>query len=179
MKKRLVLIMILIGLLAFGIGMGTYAWFTSSVTSTNNVFKTGTLKIKNPGNGVFASGILNVNNIYPGWIGQKDITITNAGTLDFKFKLYNITLKSPDNSSDNILYSGEYGLRVSFDNKTWYKVNEIKNYEFGEITTDQGTKTITVYYKLPKAAGNDYQGKSVTLEFNFVATQTENKGWSE
>ncbi|KGG79949.1 hypothetical protein Y919_09060 [Caloranaerobacter azorensis H53214] len=178
MKKRLILIVTLIGLLAFGIGMGTYAWFTSSVVSTDNVFKTGTLKIKNPGNGVFATGILDVKNIYPGWVGEKSITIENAGTLDFKFKLVNITLKS---SSDNngILYNGNPSLEISFDNQKWYRVSEIKDYEFGQITTDQGKKTINVYYKLPSDAGNSYQGKSATLEFNFVATQVENTSWSE
>lgn len=178
MKKRLVLIMILIGLLAFGIGMGTYAWFTSSVTSTNNVFKTGKLEIKNPGNGVFASGILNVDNIYPGWTGQKNITITNAGTLAFKFKLKDITLKSSSNEGE-ILYNGANGLRVSFDDQKWYKVKDITNYVFDKQINKGESKTITVYYKLPKAAGNAYQGKSVTLEFNFEATQIENTGWSE
>ncbi|KPU27473.1 hypothetical protein TR13x_05235 [Caloranaerobacter sp. TR13] len=178
MKKRLVLIMILIGLLAFGVGMGTYAWFTSSVTTTNNVFKTGILRIKNPGNGVFASGILNVDNIYPGWEGSKKITITNDGTLAFKFKLKDITLKS-QNDEGKILYNGTNGLRVSFDKQNWYRVKDITNYVFSGQINKGKSKTITVYYKLPKEAGNGYQGKSVTLEFNFVATQTENKGWSE
>lgn len=178
MKKRLVLIILLIGLLAFGIGMGTYAWFTSIVTSTDNVFKTGTLVIKNPGNGVFAKGILDVKNIYPGWSRSAQITIENAGTLDFKFKLSSIILQS-SNDDDGILYNGAHGLEISFDNQKWYKVNEITNYVFDGQIDSKGKRDINIYYKLPKAAGNEYQGKSVTLEFNFVATQTENTGWSE
>lgn len=178
MKKRMILALMLIGLLAFGAGLGTYAWFTSQATSTDNVFQTGTLKIENPGDGIFASGILEVDNIYPSWTGSKDIIITNSGSLDFIFRLNNITLKA---STDNagMLFNGEHGLEISFDGEEWFKAKEVLNYEFGEITTEEGTEKITVHYRLPEEAGNNYQGIAATLEFNFFATQVNNTDWEE
>ncbi len=178
MSKKALLSLLLIGVLAFGAGLGTYAWFTSQATSTDNVFETGTLVIDNPGNGEFTSGILAVDNIYPSWTGNKTITITNSGSLDFQFRLNNITLKG-SNDDAGILYNGSNGLEVSFDNATWYKANAVSNIVFGTITATEDTQNITVYYRLPSAANNDYQGKTAELEFNFLATQVGNDTWAE
>lgn len=85
MKKRLVLTLMLIGLLAFGAGLGTYAWFTSTATSTDNVFETGTLNLDvNNNNGEpFALNLGTINNMQPGDLTDEvSVNIKNDGSLD-------------------------------------------------------------------------------------------------
>jgi len=179
MSKKALLSLVLVGVMALGLGIGSYAWFTSEATSTDNIFKTGTLEISDLDSGELVEGVLNVENIYPTWTGHKTITITNSGSLDFKFGLKNIELQS-SNDDNGILFSGDNGLEISFDNENWYKVNNITNLMLGQITVEEETKDITVYYRLPKEANDDYQGKEATLQFNFYATQTNNDEiWSD
>lgn len=91
MKKRMILSYILIVALMFGAGMGTFAWFTSSVKSTNNVFATGSLTLGLSGQtteskpfsfgGYVAPGdIVTVDN--SGESGMSEIIIENTGSLD-------------------------------------------------------------------------------------------------
>lgn len=85
MKKRLVLALLLVGLLAFGAGIGTYAWFTSTATSTNNEFVTGTLKLDINGEGdeEFNLDLGPIGNLAPGEkTDEVSIEIKNDGSLD-------------------------------------------------------------------------------------------------
>lgn len=184
MKKKAIISLVLVAMLAFGIGAGSFAWFTSTATSANNVFAAGTLEIANPGDGVFSIGVAEVNNIYPTWTGSQTITVKNTGSLDFMYRLANITLKSfsaKNGVAQDILFNGTNGLEVSFDNTNWVKANAVANKDFGTIAanaTKDNTATFTIYYRLPQDANNDYQGASATLNFNFLATQTQNTGWA-
>ncbi|MTI48865.1 MAG: hypothetical protein FH761_13555 [Firmicutes bacterium] len=88
MTKKALLSITLIGLLAFGVGMGTYAWFTSQATSSNNSFATGTLALATAGEGSINID-LNTANLQPGDILTGDdttefasITIENDGSLN-------------------------------------------------------------------------------------------------
>lgn len=179
MNRKIFISLLLIGVLAFGAGLGTFAWFTSTATSANNIFETGTLVIKPLDDNVFASGITSINNIYPGWSGSKTVTITNTGSLNFMYRLENIELTG-SNDTAGILYNGADGLLVSFDNTNYVLAKNLSNYNFPELaanSTKDATQTITVYFKLPESANNDYQGKTATLKFNFFATQTTNTSW--
>lgn len=185
MKKRLVLILMLIGLLAFGAGLGTYAWFTSSATSENNVFETGTLEIGGIGNSEFTTNLNNGNNIYPGWEAGKKITVTNTGSLDLMYRIKDIEYVS----GSKILFDGKYKednnnrqdwnyLQVSFgDDENWYYINQLKNYYIGKIYTDNRDGNFYIKFRLPEKADNKYQGKNVTLKFNLEATQIGNTSW--
>lgn len=91
MNKKSVLSLVLAGSLAFGAGMGSYAWFTSTATSTANTFQAGTIIVdannssKNSGSFDIA---LKTNNIQPGEVlttgdgGYSTITVKNTGTLN-------------------------------------------------------------------------------------------------
>lgn len=169
MTRNIFISLVLIGLLAFGIGFGTFAWFTSQATSDNNTFTSGTLVIDSPGR---LTADLDVYNIYPGWSKSKTITVHNSGSLDFKYRM------SVKALPDNKLYDGPTPLMVKINNGDFKEIDELGNVELGTIAAGQdGTFTIT--FKLPEAANNDYQEASGTFTFVFDATQTANPGWNE
>lgn len=182
MRMKVLISLILIAAMAFGIGAGSYAWFTSSATSTNNVFATGTLELDGIEDEIFTEGVLDVDNIYPSWSSYKDITVINNGTLDFMYRLTSIDLEASSAKhgiDQDILYSGKNGLEVSFDGNNWMKVNDAKNVYLGVIPAEENNnqRTFRIHYRLPWQANDDYQGATATLKFNFLATQLENEEW--
>lgn len=169
MRRNIIISLVLIGLLAFGIGFGTFAYFTSQATSTNNTFTAGTMTIDSPGT---LTANLAVGNIYPGWSTSKTITVHNSGSLDFKYRI------SVQALTGNILYDGATPLQVSINGGTFKDIDELGNVELGTIAAGQDG-TFTIAFKLPEAADNSYQGASGTFTFVFDATQTTNPGWNE
>ncbi|EOD01702.1 TasA family protein [Caldisalinibacter kiritimatiensis] len=170
MKKRMILSLVLVGLLAFGVGMGTFAWFTSQATSENNVFETGTLVIDDPG---ALTANMTVDNIYPSWVSEeKTITVHNSGSLDFKYRM------SVEALTDNILYDGDTPLQISVNGADFVDINQLAYVDLGEIAAGSDG-TFTVQFKLPDEANNDYQDESATFTFVFDATQTGNTGWAQ
>ena len=85
MKDKKLLLIVLILVLFVSIGKETYALFTSEVSSVVQSYGTGTLKLS------YSSTVININNAYPmsdsdGMnTGSGIITITNTGTLAYKF----------------------------------------------------------------------------------------------
>jgi len=90
-------------ILCFAMLLGTtYAWFTDSVTSANNIIKSGTLDIaleyQSLDNGTWgtkteitneaqSTAIFNYDKWEPGYSEVKLVTISNRGTLALKYKL--------------------------------------------------------------------------------------------
>lgn len=170
MKKRALLSLLLIGVLAFGAGLGTYAWFTSQATSTDNVFETGTLKIDDNGN---VQQILEIENIYPSWTSEvKTITVENTGSLEFKYRM------SVEALTNNPLYDGDTPLQVKVNDNDFVDINKLGYVELGNIGAGQNG-TFTIQFKLPKEANNDYQNARADFTFVFDATQVQNTGWIE
>ena len=93
--------------LCFSMLLGTtYAWFTDSVTSANNVIQTGTLDIamywadgdENPDTASWKDAsegaIFNSTVWEPGYIAARHIKIANEGTLSLKYKLFIVDVYS-------------------------------------------------------------------------------------
>ena len=168
MKKKVIISLVLIAIMAFGIGAGSYAWFTSEAKSEDNVFTAGTLKIEANETKRFEKDI---NNIYPSWEDSNTITIVNAGTLPLKFRVLM-------EASESELFSGDYPLQIKINDEDYTSVEDFEPFVFGSL--DVGASVdLEISYKLPEGASNDYQGKTGTLSFTFEATQTENPGWTE
>lgn len=170
MKFRVLISFVLIGLLAFAAGLGTVAYFTSTATSTDNTFTAGTLNIASPGT---ISSSLPVGNIFPGWeSGTKTVTVSNTGSLDFKYRISVAAL------TGNRLYDGVTPLQVSVNGGDFKDISKLGYVELGTIAA-QGTGTFTIAFKLPATADNAYQGATGTFQFVFDATQTNNTGWNQ
>lgn len=170
MKKRLTIILVLTGALAFGAALGTWAYFTSTAVSEENVFTTGTLSIENPGS--LTRGLA-VDNIFPGWESRERlITVANTGSLKFKYRVSVASLKG------NVLYDGPTPLQVKIGKDDYKDIDKLGYTELGTI--EAGSKgTFTIRFRLPAQAGNEYQGKTAKFDFIFDATQENNPNWSE
>jgi predicted ribosomally synthesized peptide with SipW-like signal peptide len=167
MNKKVIISLVLVALMGFGTAIGTYAYFTSTATSTANVFTAGTLTIAGPGANGIASGLLEVTNIYPGWEQSNTVTITNSGSLPFKYK---VTATTTDYDK---LWNGADGLQVSVNDGTFVDIDQFSNVLLGSIKAG-GTQDVKFTFKLPTTANDDYQGLSNSINFVFDATQIEN-----
>ncbi|HOS68955.1 MAG TPA: TasA family protein [Bacillota bacterium] len=170
MNKKLVISLVLIGALAFSLGLGSYAWFTSTATSSNNLFETGTLAI-----GVESPLIAETEfkNIYPSWnSGVKTYDIKNEGTLALKYRM------TVQGEVGELLYDGPTPLQVKINNNDFVDINQVGTVYIGEIEAGQ-TGELNLQFRLPEEADNDYQNEIASFTFVFEATQVDNPGWNE
>lgn len=123
------------------------------------------------------SGGIKVNNLRPGDAFEKDITITNVGSLNSKLKVKKGTILegSPYKISIN-LKQNPSNVNVNNDADTWY-INNLK-------TNDK--VVFTVRLEIPiDVTNNAVNENNITLSNNalelldIVATQLTNNTWSE
>ncbi|WP_409270386.1 TasA family protein [Neobacillus sp. SCS-31] len=144
--------------LAAGIGIaaisgGTFALFTANATNTGNTIATGTVSlVDDTGGSVFKS--ISVNNIAPGDTGTGSITVRNDGTLDEWVKIESVTGSGP-------LFTGANKATVTGS-------ADVVKLEPGQ------SKTFSITYSLPLAAGNEYQGVNGTVDVKVQSVQAKN-----
>ncbi len=101
-RYRKLLLSLLVLVLVVSIGKESYALFTSSVSSTVQNYGTGTLKLS------YSNSVVSLNNAYPmsdsdGMnMGSGIITITNTGTLAYKFDV-KIDVSSSSTLSNDLI----------------------------------------------------------------------------
>lgn len=122
MNKKLIISLVMIGILAFGAGLGTFAWFTSTAASTGGTFTAGTLKIDVNGSldndEKFA--IIPIDKMAPGDDPIfKTLTITNEGNLNLAmFKKF--SLSAPEGMTPEQAEAlAKQILVTSFEVKDW------------------------------------------------------------
>ncbi len=171
MNKKLIISLVMIGIMAFGAGLGSYAWFTSTATSSDNLFETGTLVIA-VGSPMFATG--DFKNIYPSWnSGEKTYEVKNDGTLPLKYRM------RVEGTAGDLLFGGPTPLQVSINGGAYVDVDAAGTVTINSNLSAGATDNLKLQFRLPEAADNSYQQKSTSLTFVFEATQTDNTGWSE
>lgn len=173
MKKRLIITTIIIGVLSFAIGMGTFAYFTSQATSKNNVFAAGTLKIGVPNEGENA-GVIKFENKQPGDFQEASLVVKNLGTLPFKYKV------TTSSAIEDVLLYNKLDLVVKLNNQVVYngKLSGF-NKEINPNLAAGAEETLTFTLTFPADSGNEYQGKTSNILFTFDATQTNNPGYGQ
>ncbi len=101
-NRTLLVALLIVAVFATAIG-GTFAWFTDSEESTGNIIKSGTLDVEVEAKSLEADSqyasieemgpLFNYTLWEPGYVDVKQIKITNAGDLAFKYK---VTIKAAD-----------------------------------------------------------------------------------
>lgn len=136
------------------IGGGSYALFTAEAVNTGNTFTTGGVTIENVSSSFSATKYF--ENLAPGDSEEWTVTIKNKDTLD-------AWVQVPEDGyvKTGDLFGGNHPLSIDVN-------NEVFRIKAGE------EKTFKFKYAFPKDAGNEYQGKTGSLDIKFLAVQAKN-----
>jgi spore coat-associated protein N len=193
MNKKILVSVFFIGLLALGVGWGTYALFSDTETSSDNTFTAGTLDLKVDGQDDTSLPIyFDFGNVQPSDSGSKVIALSNTGTLDGTAKIHikdvtNTEGTNPEPETD-ITEPGDLGAALLITIQ--YDANGDSNYDAGEtIVTDASidslnsvtnvlgllgagaSRNLKLSWNVDGAAGNDIMGDVVTFNIEFILEQ--------
>lgn len=200
-NKKILASILMIGMLAFGLGFGTQALFSDTETSSENTFTAGTLKLDvQSDNGEVVS--YTFENIKPGdsagwegvtspWVPGLSWTVTNIGSLGGVLTVSIVNLVDYYWDQENVALD-EYGVplslvvagagdpRLSTQLRPQVRVNGAWKTEtsglhnLNPFTVDLAagqTVTIAIAWSMPEAAGDEYQGAKTTLDVQFDLEQ--------
>ena len=146
-RNKKLLLSLLVLVLLVSIGKETYALFTNEVSSIVQNYGTGTLKLS------YSNTSINLDNAYPltdeDGMNQSDstITITNTGTLAYKF---NVIL---DPSSDSTISSDL--IRVSMDGESPATLSTDSNIIIRDVILNPGSsRTFTIKLWIDSSASS-------------------------
>jgi predicted ribosomally synthesized peptide with SipW-like signal peptide len=143
------------------IGGATVAWFTSTAENTRNSFQSGTLNIKldrEQGNYYF-----DIHNIAPGDQDSQPIVVSNTGSLDLVYQIsYTIA---------GVLAEGEHPLEIQIFNIS----EECIDQGFDRRLTSGQQEVLTITWKMPEEAGNEYQGGTAQFDLLVKASQVSDQ----
>ena len=155
MKKRLMISIMMIALVAALVGGATFAMFTDTAVNDNNTFAAGTVDISTNPNPVF-----NVPNMAPGDEVTGTLNVANDGTLDLKYNFVNT-------------FGGDLAPVLSIVSiKDAAGANVVAS-DFRQLNAGL-TESLSITVKMDFNAPNAYQGKAGTLTMNFNAEQWAN-----
>ena len=197
--KRALVSSILALFLCFAMLLGTtYAWFTDSVSSDENIIKSGTLDVEmfyaegteDPANAEWIDAskkaIFNYDKWEPGYAEAKHIKVTNEGTLALKYQMRVIANGVVSVLADVIdVYYFDEAVALTRDNLTEavklgtlrevLTVSYAKNLETtisGNLAEGE-SKSITLVFKMQETAGNEYQNLSIGSDFSIQILATQ------
>ena len=177
--------LVLVGIVLFGIGAGTWAYFDDTETSSGNYIAAGTLDLKlGDGSSTWLDDpyIPNytVKDVYPGWSDWLDFYAKNFGSIDGDLYM-TVTYTegvgetpepegTPDDPVlDDKLYIAVYVDGVLKDNETlsWWAAHP--DYSLGDLNAGDMAHIKIVGY-IPTIVGNEIQGDwvNVTVKFKLV-----------
>ena len=183
--RKLLLSIAVLGSAASIAGLGTFATFTSS-TSTSHTIASGTLSLTTP---VSRLGT-GASPIAAGDTMQRAIDLSYSGTISFG----SVTLTTSATSSSLLDTDATNGLQIAIDkcSQAWTESGPPYTYTCGGSTssvlasraligsaialsnltlTAGSTDHLRVTVTLPSSADNTLQNKSSTIQYSFTATQ--------
>ena len=184
MNKKIMLSLLNIGLVAALVGVGVYALYTSTVSSTGNTFSTSQLVLKADGSSTMVP--LSVTGIAPGDDGatyySRFYELTKVGSVPagrLTFAIDNVQQTAgPDGTAD---LGANARVSVYFpdpDTKVGdFTVAQLKNgvtvtSDFDNALPTSGNKGIQLSPDLPAAVGNEVQGDGLTFDGHLTLEQT-------
>lgn len=192
--KKVILSIFAMLVVAAMVGAGTFAYFSDSETSNNNIFSAGTLDFAIFDPPQQGHQVFNVTNMKPGDVKTGYIVVVNDGSLDAKWKAYisgfesgilddvldvKVTLHPTDYDYSALQQEG-YTIAGPLNHQIadWTSIKNLcENNDILVWGTNAGpfkprwAAVYKVEVKMRETAGNDYQGANFTGDINFVAEQ--------
>jgi len=193
--KRALLLSVLSLLLCISMLVGsTFAWFTDSVVSANNIIKSGNLDVEM----MWANGkedpatvtwkdaskgpIFNYTLWEPGYTEVRHVKISNEGTLALKYQL-SIAANGEVTELAKVIDVYYIDPAVQIPNRAALAnmqpmatldgaLANLKQTAYGELLPGEA-HTVTIALKMQETAGNEYQNLSIGSDFavTLLATQ--------
>jgi len=166
---------LVIGILASGIGWGTYALFSDTETSNGNLFTAGTLDLTVNGHNGDNAQIFNVANMKPGNQPTGFWNLQNIGSLPGTLSISSIIITNNENgitepetqAGDTTAGVGELGTVVSID--IYIDADKDGYFSVGDTHLYQGTIN-----GLPSSISIGALGASATTRVNAVVNWWSN-----
>lgn len=203
MTRRALLTSIMALFLCFTMLLGTtYAWFNDTVSSEDNIIKSGMLDVEmywakgteDPTaatwNDASTGAIFDCDQWEPGYVEVRHIKIENKGSLALK---YSVSIEANGEVSDLAdvidVYYVDPAIQVADRTSL---ANAPRLGTLAEVLANLGTSgngtleagkadTITIALKMQETAGDDYQDKSIGTDFSIqlIAIQLESDGFDD
>lgn len=174
MKRKIVIIILCISLLVAGVSIGTFAYYTSTFTSNNNVFRTAkfTVKAVNKEGNLIGDAEFNFENkpLYPGiepfeaFYFEVDKTGTEV-PVKYNIQLYKDGELFPEDSSSPVMV--EIKRLV---NEEWVLLEE------NEFIPDLDVEKFKIEVSWPHSDNDiEFQGKTGNVKIEIFATQIDDE----
>lgn len=192
--KRKLMTGILVAIIVLFIGVGAYAWFSSTLITKSNKISTGELSLNSKIDESDVGNIFKAEKIIPGEVSNAGTwSITNTGTMNMKLKAQvvpSITdrdngkdtldkskfevkptfkIELPSDSTKNIEYEGEFKSITELENEL---NNQFKSLINNEFIVGQNL-ILQLDIRLNNTAGNDYQGSSLDFTIKIIGDQID------
>ena len=182
MNKKILLSILSITVLLTLVGIGTYALFSDTATSTGNQFQAGTMNLQV--NGAEQLQAFSYTSISPGWSHTETYTVTNVGNVQGRATFVASSLVE----SGGVLTSAEQPVdpgnagNLGADVHVIATVDGASAYngtlagfaasgaqDLGIVSGGQ-SETVVVTFSVDPSVGNEIQGDSVKFDLGFGLT---------
>ena len=182
MNKKKLSALLLAGTLTAGVVGGTFAWFTSKDTVTNQ-FATGGTNDDDSNAGIdIWEKFEEPTNVVPGTTTDKLVQVKNTSTYD-QFIRVKITPKWEDeelNTTEGLSYLGLNFVEGSlgYEQGQWLKDGDYYYY-IGKVAGGKFTNTLLESVTLSKNAGNEYKNQKDQVVVEADSIQADNGAYEE
>jgi len=171
--KKILMAMMLVALVAALVGVGVYAEFSDTETSTQNSFTAGTLNLTVDNyEGVSVPVYINETNLKPGDGGTVSMTLANVGSIDGEASIEaDITAEGGGkNNYADLAASIDVSVTYAGTLKWSGKLVNLTVTVLGSLNAS-ASEAVKIDWSLPSSAGNEVAGDSVVFNLVFTLNQ--------
>lgn len=182
MNKKILLSILSIAVLLTFVGIGTYALFSDTASSSGNQFQAGTMNLQV--NGAEQLTKFNIANVSPGWSHTETYTVSNVGNVQGRATFAASSLVTTGGvltSAEQVVDPGNAGnldskvhVVATVDGASAFN-GTLADFAAGGaqdlgIVAGGASETVVVTYSIDPSVGNEIQGDGVSFDLGFTLT---------
>ena len=192
MNKKKLSALLLAGILTAGVVGGTFAWFTSKDTVTNQFATTGTDEPNNPDAGIkIEEEFEKPENVLPGTETNKDVRVKSTAKYDqfirVKFEKKFIKTNGDGTKTDVTDKLDTSLIELNFTNYlkdtkaegTWFEGKDGYYYYIGKVAGGSYTNMLLDSVTLSSKAGNEYKNLEFDVTVVADSIQSSNEAFQD